>query len=527
MTSKQTKYINIFKRYFFKYENIFLILTIFIIGFTAYINVYNNELLWDDEFLLEKNQYVHNFEIKKILTNPIGAGAGRMDKFYRPIQLTAYSLIYKKFNLEPWPYHLLNISLHLANALLIFLILYKLSKNKVISFLSSVFWVVHPIHTEAVTYISGTADPLAFFFSLLSLVCYTIYRKKNNIIFFIISILCFVFVLISKESYLVFPLLIILTESVFFSKKIKKIVSYSLPYFVILITFAIFRLTLLNFEGSLNFYKSANIYTESIFVRILTFIATIPEYFSFLIMPFGLHMERSFPVFVSPFNLPVLFSLIILSVIALILYKAIKKPDKLITFGILWMLVTMLPISGIIPLNAFIMEHWLYASSLGFFIVISTLIYRYFFNSKYRFYLIAGTCLVVIILMAITLETNSKWKNPITFYNYILSYETGSSRVLNNLAMAYTKKEEFSQAKKYYLKAIRVNDSHAEVHYNIANIYLNEGNYKKAISHLMRSIELNHNFFFSYKRLGDIYKALGDEEKADYYYNQAKQIELY
>jgi len=153
--------------------------------FVVYANVYENQFLWDDEHLIEKNVLLENFDLPEVFSSGTGDAPGRPATFYRPMQIFAYFLVSSAAGLESWAFHLLNVLLHACNAILLFLLLRRITANDTTAFIAALLWVVHPIHTEAITYMSGTADPLATLFGLLCFLFYLKFRqtkvsRKNN-----------------------------------------------------------------------------------------------------------------------------------------------------------------------------------------------------------------------------------------------------------------------------------------------------------------------------------------------------------
>ena len=121
-----------------------------------------------------------------------------------------------------------------------------------------------------------------------------------------------------------------------------------------------------------------------------------------------------------------------------------------------------------IPVNSFLLEHWLYLPSIGFFLMVSYLL-NIFFKKNIRV-LLSLVTLIAIVLSFLTFNRNKDWRDPITFYNNIIDYTEGTSRVHNNLAMAYSAKNKYELAIKHYLKAIEIKDSYPQTHYNLARV---------------------------------------------------------
>jgi tetratricopeptide (TPR) repeat protein len=495
-----------------------LIITAF--GIVAYANSFSNEFLYDDEHYVQKNPYIKDFShLKDIFTKNVGAGVYRRDNFYRPMQLLAYSVVHRIFGLDVFGFHLLNFLLHLGNAFLIYFLVLILFKRIEMSFISSLLFMVHPVHTEAVTYMNGTADPLAMFFGLLTLSFYL--KADKHIAYYFISLICFTAALMSKETIVILPFLIIAVDLYKREFTTKKLVKY-IPYFILLCCYILVRLTIFNFTNSLNLFVESNIYTKNLHYRLFTFLASLTEYYKLLLLPIDLKYDRAMIVFTSLFTPKVLFSFILFFIFSYFVYRSFKS-NRVVFLGFIWFFISLGPVSGIIPINAFILEHWLYFPSIGFFMVFSYLalklnknIYLSSPKTKWlsvRLY-IPLILVIAIIFSYLTFKRNKDWKSPIIFYNKILEHNPGIARVYNNLGMAYADKGMLDEAEKQYKIAIALEDRYAETHHNLARLYLEKGIIKEGILELKKAIAIDDNFIYSHLILKEVYERLGMTEEA-------------
>lgn len=474
---------------------------IIIFAVASYMNAFPNKFLYDDEHFIQRNPYIKDFShLKGIFTKNVGAGAYRSDNFYRPIQLVAYAIIYHIFGLNVFGFHLLNLLLHLSNAFLIYFFTLVLFKRREMSFISSLLFIAHPIHTEAVTYMNGTADTLAMFFGILTLL---FYLKMNKCIArYFLSLICFAFALMSKETIVILPFLIILTD--LYKGKISKAkwAGY-IPYFALASLYVFLRFTVFNFTGSLNLFKESNIYTGNLHYRIFTFLASLAEYYKLLLLPIGLKYDRNMVVYISLFTPKVLFSFILLILLFYFSYRSFRD-NKVIFLSFMWFFISLGPVSGIIPINGFIMEHWLYFPSVGFFIALS-----YFMTKLNKNLYIPLLLLIAAIFSYLTIERNKDWRDPIIFYNKILEHNPDVARVHNNLANEYSNNRLIDKAEKHYKMAIALEDRYAETHHNLALLYFGEGKAEEGISELKKAIAIDENFIYSRITLREVYEKLG------------------
>ena len=153
---------------FEKIRNSFLILLLLLVSLVIYFPSLSGKLFFDDEYIIVRNSYVQDFSVVKIFTSQLYAGAGQSGTFYRPLQPFFHSLIYQFFKTSPLPHHLFSLLLHFGSAVLLFFLLRDFNISKLISFFSALLFVVHPINTSPVSYVSCLVTLLdCFFFYLL------------------------------------------------------------------------------------------------------------------------------------------------------------------------------------------------------------------------------------------------------------------------------------------------------------------------------------------------------------------------
>ena len=259
------------------------LILIIALGFAVYINSINGEFVWDDEHLIDRNLYIKDWShIHKIFTKDIRAGAGREGHCYRPFQMLTYMFDYSLWRLDVRGYHLTNILLHILVALSIFWLINILYDNWLLSLFTGMLFVAHPIHTEAVAYISGRADSLAALFMLLCLILYIKQIRSKGLSLYLLALLSYVLALLSRESSLIIPVLLILYHYCFKQRlklgKLLPILGISFIYIVLRLT--VLKSLLLNLP-----------YSATLWQRTPGFFVAITSYLRLLFLPFNLHME--------------------------------------------------------------------------------------------------------------------------------------------------------------------------------------------------------------------------------------------
>ncbi|MEK7076377.1 MAG: tetratricopeptide repeat protein, partial [Patescibacteria group bacterium] len=527
----------------FSNKNLGLVSVLVVVGFLVYAFNLNNPLFWDDTDWIVNNPFVHSFSLENIgnwFTKNTLAGIGLKSNYYRPFLFLTFALNYIISGTAPLGYHLVSNGLHVLNAILIFYILLSIFKNKFVAFWSALLWLVHPLQTEAVTYISGRGDPLTAFFMLLILYLWTNdvehrYEKsvdnspqRRSVSLWALSTFFLILALLSRETAIVFPFLFMVFYIAFvsrerFLKSLKQSFVKALPYFSIVFVYGILRLTVLNFDNTLNFYSKANLYTESFLVRMYTFLNVLLTYAKLLILPLGQHMERSVTIYTHFFNWPVTGSFLLLAAVLGLIRYYYKKQKYLLAngqindfrlwfFAVGWFFVNLGPTSGITPINAQLYEHWLYLAMLG-----PIILAVYYLDISRKRYLKAANIAIIFILLisvsffsVLSVKRNIIWGNPIKFFEDILKYEPDGARINNNLGNLYYDKGEKEKAEEYYWKAVSIEDNFPQPHFNLGSILQSRNDIRGAIVEFEKALEIDPNFPYAYQNLAVIYAGQGD-----------------
>ena len=234
-----------------------------------------NPLFWDDQYFILENSYVHSFDIVNIFTKNADAGAGIESQYYRPLSILTYAVDWALHQNKPFFYHLVNNLLHIANGVLLYLLLKKLLEKETLAIFTAAIFLLHPIHTNTIAYVSGRDSLLAAAFILLTLLLY----PKH----YLWSHLTFILALLSRETALVAPILILLTNYKAFHAHLKKII----PFFAVGAIYLLLRLTVLNFGQTQNLSGIKIPFFE----RIWTFLGILPQYLILIFAPNNLHFR--------------------------------------------------------------------------------------------------------------------------------------------------------------------------------------------------------------------------------------------
>ena len=374
---------------------LFISLIVFIILIT-YFNSIRNEFVYDDWDLVVREKYEKGKPLLYPFVNALRGGA------YRPLRDISHAIDRLIWGEDPMGHHITNILIHTGNSIIVFYIALSIflksgtisnfSRAVLPAFLTSVFFGIHPIQTECVTWISGRRDILCGFFFFLGLLMFIKLRSRRKKYYIPGIILCYLLSLSSKEMGVTLPLVLMLYDYLYFRGSRFEINScrqntenrmqdtrgsrqYRLntKYLYISLLILAIAFSILTLDVGTG-QQRATFHGESRYLTTLAMAKVAAEYIKLLFFPVNLCVEHIVSVPETVKDPVVLISLFIVAAILVTGIVTLKK-NKLISFGIFWFFITLLPVSNIlVPVRNMMAERYLYIPSVGFFILAGGLI---------------------------------------------------------------------------------------------------------------------------------------------------------
>lgn len=466
---------------------------ILLIAIIIYFNALFTPFIWDDTHLILSDKSIKELRfIPRIFSSTLYKDTLGGSNYYRPIQSLSFMIDWYMWKDNPFGYHLTNLIFHLINIVLVYLLIIMITGKKSVSIFASTLFAVHPINTEAVTYISGRSDPLCTVFFLSSVICYIKYRFTQHRIktYLISSVFLFTLALLSRESALVLPLILILFDAVYIDNKLraKSLMTYGL-YFFVLFIYVFLRIWGLGF-----FFFIQRLPLYGNFTFLITKI--VSSYFLLLTFPIYLHMERY--IFVSDniletTNLLSFIFVLLLFALLLIFYRR----SRFNFFCLSWFFITLLPIMNILPLNATIAEHWLYIPSMGVYMLVSSFsvyILHQLLKEDKKIYLIVFRLFFIFLLSFFSIRTilrNMDWQRPAIFFAKLIHYSPFSARAHYSLGCIYMRRGYLDDAKEEFKKAAVYGPALPFGFLGLSKVAFLNDDYDTGTKYLKRALELN------------------------------------
>ncbi len=457
-------------------------------------------------------------------------------------------LSYKIAGLNVIPYHVFSVFFHVVSTILVFFLI-RLFLDDLSSLMGACLFAVHPIHVEAVSWISGRWHVINAFFVLITYFLYqksvnTGIEKKRLKVFLYLSSLGIFFYYINKHYpfYIFLPFLLILSDLVF--KQWRRSWRMWIPFISIAFLKLIFVMSAVQGRVDIIAFEAAG--GGQWRNPLPYFVYSFFSHLWLMLYPVKLRFYQD-AVSLTFFNWQIIIGSIAILVLFLFL-PFIYKRAKSLFFGLGIFILFLAPTYSPILVTHLVAERYAYLPSIFFSIIFSFCFARLYFKSKK-----IGKVLVLLIFSSIimiyaarTILRNEDWKNNQSFWRRELKLSPRSPDAHNNMGVIHIKEgnlsgaiKEFKEAirlnKNYYnaynnlgliykdlgridealmffSKAIEVNPRRPLAYYNIGRVYFRFRRIPDAISSFEKAIENNPNYLKAYERLADLYSYLGQKE---------------
>ncbi len=487
---------------------------IFSVGFLLYGQTlfFSYTYLDDQSLILEKQEILTDFRnLADIFSSDAFMSGSR--SYYRPL-LNASLMLDAHFGGEmPFFYHLSNIFLHIFAVWLLYIFLEKISKKRGLSFFLSLIFLVHPILTQAVAWVPGRNDSLLTVFVLLAFISFLKFLENPRFKLYLIYLLFFLFAILTKETAVFLPVLVVYYFLFVDSGKILKSDKYLLIFGSGAVAFVWFLMR------SFALGREPINYLEAI-LGILNNYQAILISFAKVILPFNLSVVPTLQ------DSSIIFGLISIALVTITLLISKKKRTVLVIFSFLWFAFFLLP--SFIPFDnlPYYLEHRLYLSLAGFLILISEIDWIKnldFSNRKTKI-----CCLVFLLFFAsLTFFHSLTFHDRLTFWQSAVKTSPHSSLAQKNLGVMYYLDGDLDAAHNYYSKSLELSPSEPMIHNNLGLIYEGRGDEKRAEEEYLQELSLYPNYNNAMLNLGKLYYKQNKIIEARYLFESVLRVDPY
>ncbi len=471
-------------------------------AFFLYSNTFQSPFIFDDWYHIEANRHIR---VNSLGWDALRAAAFESPINNRPVPYITLALNYYFAGFDLAGYHLVNILVHLAAGIFLYMFLKttvalerarcKIEYGEGLLFAAVIIWLVHPLHIQSVTYIVQRMNSLAAMFFVLSMLLYARGRLADGAgrqsAFFLGSLLAGILATGSKENAATLPFFILLYEWFFFQDLglpwLRRRFLLILGIFVVLAGMVLLFLGIHPLEAVINSY---GIRDFTLLQRVFTEFRVVLFYVSLLLLPYPgrLNLDHDFQLSMSLLDPPAtLLSLgALLGLFALAVFLA--RRERLVAYCIVWFLGNLVIESSVLGLEI-IFEHRTYLPSMLAVFALVLLGRRILAK---RWLQVLAAVLVVLLFSVWTYQRNMVWQDEITLRRDAAAKSPAKPRALAILANALERDHQYAEAARYYKETLALKPGNAdEIHYNLGNVLVAQGKYGEAATHFREAVALS------------------------------------
>jgi len=452
-----------------------LIRTLLIVGviFWIYQPTLHGTWLWDDDYLIENNEVVHDPSgIWSIWCDPTSL----IDYF--PLTVTVEWLEWQVWPGDPFIFHLTNVICHMISALLVWRLLSKLGLR--LAWLGGLLFAIHPVQVESVAWMAEIKNTLSLPPFLLAACCWVDYERRGKLEDYYLTLCLFLVAMLCKTTMVMFPVVILLYAWWKRDRIGWRDIRNSAPFFVISLAIGVTLVALLRHGVG-----EETIPLGGVFSRLACSGISIAFYFSKVFLPIGL-----LPIYpqwnINPPSLPQLLPWPILGGVLYWLWSRRQKWARNILFGFGFFLLNLLPFVGFRTISfmrfAWVMDHFLYLPILGLIGLIVAGVEQVDdrLSASTRPYRIAGVAIVMGLLAFWSSQYARIFVNTIALWTYETQHYPQAWPSHNNLGLALAQAGRLQEAKVQYEEALFLNPGYPEAHNNLGADFWEMGQFTEA-----------------------------------------------
>jgi len=496
--------------------------------FVAYEPIrHNNFVSYDDDGYITKNQNVKNGITRDSI---LWAFTELHAANWHPLTWLSHMLDCKIYGLNPLGHHITNVLLHIANSVLLFWVLWKMTDTVWPSAFAAAVFALHPVHVESVAWAAERKDVLSTLFWMLTMLAYFYYVRQPNVRRYILVLLAFAMGLMAKPMLVTLPFVLLLLDWWPLERKTKSM-SYTnlilekIPFFALSAASCVMTLVAQHKGKAVVALEHL-----SLNCRIANIFISYMKYIGKTIWPSRLAVFYPMSYTTFPKAAPIICTLLFVLISALSIY--IGRRRKYVMVGWLWYVGTLVPVIGLVQVGSqAIADRYMYIPMVGLLIIIAWAV-KELVDKLPRLRTVAAVSAVVVLLPAVILTQMQirHWENSFTLFEYALKVAKNNAITENNYGRVLLNTERLDEAREHLSNALRINQQYADARNNLGKVFLNQGRLKEAVGCFNEAfalsgknqqtntdrfrIELYTNLAVAYSQLGNYESAIQNCNKA-------------
>lgn len=448
---------------------------------------------------------------------------------WHPLAWISHMLDCSIFGLNAWGHHLTSLLLHVANTVLLFSLLQKMTRAVWRSAFVAALFALHPLHVESVAWIAERKDVLSTFFFFLTVRAYVGYAQIQNeklkIKNYLLALLFFTLGLLSKPMLVTLPFVLLLLDfwplnrvrsAECGAQNWQRLVLEKIPF--ITLSLASCVVTLWAQQKTI-----MAVQTLPVLIRLFNVVLSYARYLKKIFCPTNLAVLYPYPGFWA-------WTVILaLGIILLLLTMAIirqRREQPYLAVGWFWFLGMLVPVIGLVQVGVQCMaDRYTYLPAVGVFIIIAWGARDFFAARGYDLIILKALgVLAVVACAAATVHQSQYWRDGETLFKHTLAVTRDNAIAHYNLGMALLDQKKVDEAGEHFAEGARHMPHYPEMQNNLANVLVIQGKRKEAVPHYERALQSDSNHVVAHYNLGLTLAELDRLDEALVHYERAVHV---
>jgi protein O-mannosyl-transferase len=421
------------------------------------------------------------------------------EKFYMgnwtPLTFISYMLDGSAYQTWAGGYHITNVLFHVANVLLVFLVIRKATGLELQSALVAGLFAVHPIHAESVAWISERKDVLSIFFGLLCLSAYLNFAREGRMKWYWLSLVAFIASLLSKPTLVTLPCVMLLLDFWPLRRLSWRAVREKVPFFALSAAFAV-----ITFKAQAYGETVRSLESIPISVRLVTIAVAYASYLQKAVVPWNLGVFYPYSMDVSPLQIAASIAVVLLLTAAAFWAR---RRYPMYTVGWLWFLGTLVPMIGVVQVGSQQMaDRYAYFPFIGLYLALAG------FVASRR-----AAIAMVLVAAVVGYIQIGYWRDQLTLADHTLQVTEDNTFMHYTMGDALVEEGRVDEALEQFRKPVLMEPWNASTHCKLGDAYLRFNHTSEAVQQYRVALALDDTIAATHAGLGLI--AMQDKHLAD------------
>jgi protein O-mannosyl-transferase len=470
--------------------------------------------------------------------------------YWHPLTWISHMADCQLFGVSPGPPHLVNLAIHVLNAIILFFVLFKMTGARYKAAMVAALFAIHPVTVESVAWVAERKTLLSMLFLLIALYTYVHYTEKKQIRLYCLVLFLYLLGLLCKPSIVIFPALLLLMDywplGRFGSRdthisdetggvtsdqrtlarfpairrsNVPSLILEKIPFFILSLIS-----TYLTMISQLKFDVVVSHDLVPLDLRVYNLFVSIMKYLWNMVWPFELSIFYPYPTSIPTAHfLWASASLVVITTVFILL----RRSRPWLVAGWFWFLVALAPASGLIQGGLWpeMANRWMYIPMIGLFTMLVWECDERISGRHSNILKAILCCAMLLYFIPLTKTQSHYFSNSYALFARAASVTKDNYIAYNNIGDALASLNRLDEAAQYFKKAIALNHKFALPVYNYGLYLQIRGDDSNAASYYSQAIAINPKFAPSYANMGMIQQRRGDLEAAKKLIAKAVEID--